>query len=138
MKWFPIARVGVIFTFITGIYLHLSRLVFGIDLTLERLVTTAFDSIFAVVLIFVTWSIFAAREEVELPGRLQKALYYFTLVYMAISVPVHVRTWFVPDNPQALRMFPEWYSAFFLCFTSVLIAGWWKLRAKPLTDSHPA
>jgi hypothetical protein len=131
MKWFSMARIGVMLTLVTGIYLHLSRLVFGIDLTLEKLVTTAFDSAFAFVLIFTTIVIFMARKEVLFRNRVDRFLFFFTLVYFAISVPVHVRTWFVPDNPQMLRIFPEWYSLFFLLMTSLLIIGWWNLRAKP-------
>jgi hypothetical protein len=111
-------------------YLHLSRLVFGTDLTLEHLVTTAFDSVFAVVLIFVTVAIFMARAEVAPRNRLQRFLFYFTLVYMGISVPIHIRTWFVPDNPESLRFFPPWYSVVFLCYTSLMLIGWWSLRAK--------
>lgn len=52
MTRFPRARVSVMIVLLTGIHLHLSRLVFGIDLTLDRLITTTFDSAFATVLIF--------------------------------------------------------------------------------------
>jgi hypothetical protein len=131
MTWFPIARVSVMIVLVTGMYLHLSRLLFGIDLTLERLVTTAFDSVLAVVLIFVTVAIFMARREVAPRNRIERFLFFFTLVYMGISVPIHVRTWFVPDNPEMLRLFPAWYSAPFLCYTSLMLIGWWNLRAKP-------
>ena len=131
MTWFSAARVSVMLVLVTGMYLHLSRLLFGIDLTLERLVTTAFDSVFAVVLIFVTVAIFMARKEVAPRNRIERFLFFFTLVYMGISVPIHVRTWFVPDNPEMLRLFPAWYSALFLCYTSLMLFGWWNLRAKP-------
>jgi hypothetical protein len=50
---------------------------------------------------------------------------------MGISVPIHVRAWFVPDNPQMLRLFPAWYSALFLCYTMLMLIGWWNLRATP-------
>ncbi len=50
MNWFSASRVSVLITLVTGIYLHLSRLIFGINLTLEKLVTIAFDSVFAFVL----------------------------------------------------------------------------------------
>jgi hypothetical protein len=130
MNWFSAARVSVLVTLVTGIYLHLSRLIFGIDLTLEKLVTTAFDSVFAFVLIFATLAIFNARKEVSFRNSLDRVLFYFTLVYFSISVPVHVRTWFVPDNPQMLRLFPEWYSIFFLFLTGFMIIGWWNLQAR--------
>lgn len=64
MKWFSIARICVLLILVTGVYMHLSRLIFGIDLTLEKLVTTAFDSAFALVLIFAIFAIFMARKEV--------------------------------------------------------------------------
>ena len=132
MKWFSIARISVMLTLVTGIYLHLSRLIFGIDLTLEKLVTTTFDSVFAFVLIFATVAIFLARKSVLIRNGLDGFLFYFTLVYFAISVPIHARTWFIPDNPQMLRVFPEWYSAFFLVLSGLLVIGWWNLRAKPV------
>jgi hypothetical protein len=132
-NWFSASRVSVLITLVTGIYLHLSRLIFGIDLTLEKLVTTAFDSVFAFVLIFATLAIFRARKEVLFRNGLDRFLFYFTLIYFSISVPVHVRTWFVPDNPQTLRLFPEWYSIFFLFLTGSMIIGWWNLRAKLAT-----
>jgi hypothetical protein len=78
-----------------------------------------------------TKAIFTARREVLLRKAVDRVLFYFTLVYMAISVPIHVRTWFVPDNPQMLRVFPEWSSLFFLAMTGLLIFGWWNLRARP-------
>lgn len=130
MNWFSIARICVLLTLVIGIYLHLSRLIFGIDLTLEKLVTTAFDSAFSFVLIFATLAIFLARNEVQIHNGLDRIVFYFTLIYFAISVPIHVRTWFVPDNPQLLRLFPAWYSLFFLVLTSLLIIGWWTLQAK--------
>jgi hypothetical protein len=131
MNWFSASRVCVLITLVTGIYLHLSRLIFGIDLTLEKLVTTAFDSVFAFVLIFATLAIFRARKEVLFRTGLDRVVFYFTLVYFSISVPIHVRTWFVPDNPQTLRLFPELYSVVFLFLSGSMIIGWWNLRAKP-------
>jgi hypothetical protein len=133
VNWFSTARVSVLITLVTGIYLHLSRLIFGIDLTLEKLVTTAFDSVFALVLIFAVMAIFRARKQVLFRNRLERFLFYFTLIYFSISVPIHVRTWFVPNNPQTLRLFPEWYSVFFLFLTGSMIIGWWNLRAKVAT-----
>jgi hypothetical protein len=130
MRWFPVARVGVLIVLVTGMYLHLSRLLFGIDLTLERLVTTEFDSAFAVALIVVTAAIVMARNEVTPRNRLERFLFSFTLIYMGISIPVHVRTWFVPDNPEILRWFPAWYSVLFLCYTALMAIGWWNLRGQ--------
>ena len=131
MMWFPIARVSVMIVLITGMYLHLSRLVFGMELTLERLVTTTFDSVLAVAIIFATIAVFMARREVAPRNRLEGFLVWFTLVYFGISIPIHVRTWFVPDNPEMLRSFPAWYSVLFLCYTSLMLIGWRNLRARP-------
>lgn len=134
MNWFSIARISVLFTLIIGIYLHLSRLIFGIELTHERLITTTFDSIFAFVILFTSIALFMARNKVLIRNMVERVLFYFTLAYFSLSVLLHARTWFVPDNPQMLQVFPEWYSLFFLLLTSVLITGWWNLRAKPLGD----
>ena len=131
MTRLSMARVSVMIVLLTGIHLHLSRLVFGIDLTLDRLATTTFDSAFATVVIFATAAIYMARNEVAPRNRVERFLFWFTLAYMAISVPVHVRTWFVADNPETLRLFPAWYSVLFLCFTSLMLIGWWNLPAKP-------
>lgn len=131
MKWFTVARIGVLVTLVTGIYMHLSRLVFGIDLTLQHLVTNRFDSAFAVVLILATLAVFMARHAVFIGNGLDKFLFYFTLVYFAVSVPIHVRSWFVPENTQMLRIFPAWYSVFFLMMTGLMLLGWSKLREKP-------
>jgi hypothetical protein len=138
MKWFPVARISVIATLVTGIYLHLSRLVFGIDLTLEHLVTAAFDSVFALVIIFATIAIFMARKETDFRSGLQRFVFYFTLVYFAISIPIHARTWFVPENIQSLKMFPAWYSVVFLTYSTLMVLGWWNLRAKPEPQLSPA
>jgi hypothetical protein len=54
---------------------------------------------------------------------------------MGISVPIHVRTWFVPSNPETLRLFPPWYSVLFLCYTLLMLIGWWNLRAKPVATA---
>lgn len=129
------AQVSVMIVLLTGIHLHLSRLVFGIDLTLDRLVTTTFDSAFATVFILATAAIFMARDEVAPRNRVERFLFWFTLAYMAVSVPVHVRAWFVPDNPETLRLFPVWYSVLFLCFTSLMLIGWWNRPAKPVAQT---
>lgn len=136
MTWFAIARLCVSVTLITGIYMHLYRLIFGMDQTLDKVITASFDSIFAVVLIISVVAIFNARKNVLLHNTKERILFYFTLIYFAVSVPLHVRTWFVPDNTQMLRFFPEWYSVFFLFLSSLLFIGWWKLKSMP-SPSRP-
>ena len=131
MKWFSLARMGVAITLVTGIFMHLSRLVFGIDLTLQNLITPGFDSAFAVVLLLATFAVFMARKEVLIRNGLDKFLFYFTLVYFTLSIPLHVRSWFVPENTQMLRIFPAWYSLFFLVMTGLMLIGWSNLRPKP-------
>jgi hypothetical protein len=85
MKWFSIARICVMLTLVTRLYLHLSRLIFGIDLTLEKLVTTAFDSAFSFVLIFTTFAVFMARKDVLIHKALDRFLFYFTLISPSTS-----------------------------------------------------
>ncbi|NOK62923.1 MAG: hypothetical protein GFH27_549293n320 [Chloroflexi bacterium AL-W] len=134
MNWFSLARISVMLTLVIGIYLHLSRLIFGIELTHERLLTTTFDSVFAFVILFPSIALFMARNKVLIRNTVERVLFYFTLIYFSLSVVLHARTWFVPDNPQMLQVFPEWYSLFSLLLTSLLITGWWNLRPKPQGD----
>ena len=130
IPWFPIARVCVIAILVTGMYIHLSRLVFGIELTHERLITTTFDSVFAGVLLVVSVVLFLARRHVDLSRRRHAVLFYGTLTYMSLSVILHARTWFVPDNPDTLALFPWWYSLVFWALAAALIVAWSRLRSK--------
>lgn len=52
------------------------------------------------------------------------------LTYVSLSVLLHARTWFVPDNPDMLAVFPGWYSLVFLGLAGALIAAWSRLRSK--------
>ena len=125
------ARASVLLILTFGMYLHLSRLVFGTDAVQDRLLTPAVDSVFAGVLVATTVAVVAARRRVRLRGRLDAVLFYGTLAYVAASVPLHARTWFVPENVDVFRRFPWWYSLLFLGVSAVLVIGWTRLRGHP-------
>jgi|GEM_PF-2961863 len=133
-KWFSIARFCVSLTLLTGAYIHLTRLIFGIDLVLTHVVTPTFDSLFAIPMAFAAYAVIAARREYAFRNGFEKGVVIFTGCYFIASLPIHISTWFT-HSTELLRMFPAWYSVFFLAFTTFLQLVWLNLKSKATVNT---
>ncbi len=128
-KWFHIARISVMLTLLIGAVMHLARLLFGTDWFIARVYTPLIDSLFALPIILSAFAIIAARAEYSFRNRFEKIIVLWTGFYMTASIPVHVQTWFTQNTDYA-RLFPMWFSAVFLVYTTIMQIVWWSLRSK--------
>ncbi len=92
-----------------GIYLHVSAIVFGKDLLLQRFFTPTADMFLAVLIAWGSIGLIAYRKTVHLPNIFIKIVYYFTTVLFTLSVPIHAYTFF-SRSTEYVRFFPLWYS----------------------------
>lgn len=137
MRYFSFARFCVLLTLIIGAYFHLSNLVFGTDLLLERLMTPLADSIFAIPMLLGGVLVILARKEIHYRNKFEKFVVYFTAIYFLASTPLHVQT-FISQSTDYVRIFPVWYSAVFLAYTGVIQWVWWHLEAENAENTQKA
>ena len=129
-NWFPIARFFVSLTLLIGAVLHLGNLLFGADWLLAHFFTPLFDSLFAIPMIIGGFAAIAAWREFDFRNRFEKAVIIWTAFYFLGSVPLHAQVWFT-GYVAYIRLVPEWFSAVFLTYTTIMQIVWWRLRKKP-------
>jgi hypothetical protein len=127
-KWFQIARISVMTTLLLGAVMHLIRLTFGTDWLLAHALTPLTDSLFALPMMFGAFAIIAARKDFAFRNRFEKSIVIWTGVYFTASIPLHVQTWFT-QSTDFFRIFPLWFSAVFLVYTTVMQWVWWNLKS---------
>jgi hypothetical protein len=96
-------------TFIIGIYLHVSRLVFGDDLLMQYLLTPTFDKVHAVPMTYAAIAGLAGWKHLRFRSGRHRIVSMVTLGFIAISVPLHVATYFGASMAR-FSVFPRWYS----------------------------
>ena len=94
---------------LTGLYIHVSILFLWHDLVVQHIVTPAFDMLLTIPLTFAAIACWLAAPQVRFLSNRQRFAYGFVTFYFSISVPVHVRTYFV-QSTELLKAFPVWYS----------------------------
>ena len=119
-------RYAVIATLLTGVVLHSTRLVVGVE-AFQGIFTPLLDALFSVPIILgiigmaVTWKYMRFRN------RWEKGVVMFTVFYFTASMPLHLKTWFV-GNTDYIAATPWWYGIVFLSYTSILLFVWWRLE----------
>lgn len=119
---------------LTGIYLHLSRLVFGPQLVLEHLLTPVFDAIFALPMTFAMCLLWFSLLQVEFASRWKRVVYIIIAMYFTISVPLHVRT-MLAGNVNQFKAFPGWYSLLILPVLAAMLTFVLHLRWRGKTGA---
>lgn len=124
------AKLGLTALFSLGILLHGTRLAFGVDFVQEHVLTRAFDSGFALLMLLVVVLLLRALRSVAWRGMGDRALYGFLLFYVTLSTVLHARSWLVADNTEMFEAFPYWYSAVFIVVILLILRLFWRLPAK--------
>lgn len=124
--------------FIVGLYLHLSRLFFGLDAVTQHVLTPTVDGIFGLVMAYAAVSGWICRPWAQHPSRRHRVLLTVVLVYLSISVPIHLRSFFVQDIGDALGLLPPWYSVVFLVVVSAMVIFVGRLRITRPTAASKA
>jgi hypothetical protein len=106
-------KIFAIATFGTGLLLHTSRAILGADYFLEHILTINNDKLFSIPMVLASIYSWLAFKDIDFEKMWRKVIYTIIAVYITISIPVHVKSWFTEDMKQ-LEAFPEEYSYFIL------------------------
>ena len=117
-------------TLITGLYLHLTRLLIADDAyVMAHVVTPTLDKIFAVVMTYAAIAGWLSRRYTAFTGTRQKVILTVILVYITASLPLHYAT-YVTNSTKLLTAFPLWYSGVFLVMAAAMLTFVWRLRIR--------
>ena len=92
-----------------GIYLHLSRLVFGDDLVQNRVLLPSVDKAFGVVMRYAEVTGVVGWQALRFRTIFHRRISRFILGFITVSVPIHVATFYRTSAAQ-LSVLPWWYS----------------------------
>lgn len=102
-------REAAAITFVMGIYLHVSRWVFGNELLMQYLLTPTFDKVHAIPMTYAAISGLAGWNQLRFRSRGHRVISIVILGFITISVPLHVATYFGASMAR-FSVFPIWYS----------------------------
>jgi hypothetical protein len=116
-------------TIAMGFGMHLYRVVFGDGATLQYVMTPTTDKLLLVPMTYaaVTGILLACR--VEFASTPHKICFAWSLVYIGLSVPIHVYFGVIRDNVDFyFDFFPVWFSYLLFPFYAALLTMFSKLR----------
>ena len=116
------ARYLVIFTLLVGVVFHATRLVVGVD-AFQSMFSATIDTLFSIPIVLGIVAMLYGMNAIDFHGNVRRGIGWFTLGYFAVSMPLHVQTWFTQDVSY-IATFPWWYSIVFLSYTACLLWVW--------------
>lgn len=102
-------REVAIATLVFGIYLHLTRLVFGDELLLRYLLTPTVDRIFSIPMTYAAITGLVGWRRLVFRGRAHRIASIVVLGIFVLSVPLHILSYF-GNSMARFAAFPMWYS----------------------------
>jgi hypothetical protein len=121
-------RLAVTLTLTLGIYLHVTSVLVGREVFLDRVLTPTFDLVLAVPMTYAAVTGWLIRKRLLPGGRLHRAVYVLLCTYLSISVPVHAQTLLTGRTDTIVRAFPENYSLVILPVMLALLVFVRRLR----------
>jgi hypothetical protein len=118
-------------TILMGMCLHLTRLLLGDALTMQYIVTPTFDQFFALPIAYAAVSGLLSWRRMKFRSRGHKWFIGFIILYMLISIPLHVATWFTHSTAH-LQAFPLWYSLLLQPFYAAVLVALWRVEFEPV------
>jgi hypothetical protein len=122
-------QYAAVLTLIVGLYIHVTRLVFGMDLLIKKVVTPRNDMLLAVPMAYTVLFGWLSWKRVLHPSKLHQIAFAAVLSYFTISLPLHIRTYFT-RNVDLLRVFPAWFSVLILPLQFLMAVFFWQLQLK--------
>jgi hypothetical protein len=92
-----------------GIYLHVSRLVFGADLVQRHLLLPRVDEVFGGTMAYAAVAGVAGWKALRFRGIWHRRMSKFITGFIMVSAPIHLATFF-RASPARLGVLPWWYS----------------------------
>jgi hypothetical protein len=124
-------REAAMLTIAMGVCLHLYRVIFGDELTLQYVMTPATDKVLLVPMTYAAITGILLWRRVEFANTPHKMFFTWSLVYIGLSVPMHIYFGVIKgDVDFYLEFFPVWFSYLLFPFYAALLTMFWRLRYK--------
>jgi hypothetical protein len=122
-------REAAILTIAMGFCMHLCRVIFGDDTTLQHVMTPTTDKLLLVPMTYAAVTGILLWRRVEFANKPHKVFFTWSLVYIGLSVPMHAYFGVVRDNVDFyFDFFPVWFSYLLFPFYAALLTMFSKLR----------
>ncbi|MDT5017711.1 MAG: hypothetical protein QOD39_3871 [Mycobacterium sp.] len=109
-------REAAILTILTGFGMHLYRVIFGDDLTLQYVVTPMSDMLLMIPMTYAAITGILSYRRMVFVNCVHKIALTASLVYITMSVPLHFYVAFVlGDVSVYVHMFGYWFSWLLIC-----------------------
>jgi hypothetical protein len=116
-------------TITMGVCLHLYRVIFGDELTLQYVMTPTTDKVLLVPMAYSAITGILLWRRVEFANTAHKMFFTWSLVYIAGSVPMHVYFGVIKGDVDFYpEFFPMWFSYLLLPFYAALLTMFWRLQ----------
>jgi hypothetical protein len=122
-------REAATLTIAMGFCMHLYRVVFGDEATLQYVMTPTTDKVLLVPMTYAAVTGILLLRRVQFVNTPHRVFYTWSLVYIGLSVPMHVYFGVVRDNVDFyLDFFPVWFSYLLFPFYAALLTMFSKLH----------
>jgi hypothetical protein len=122
-------REAAMLTITMGVCLHLYRVIFGDELTLQYVMTPTTDKVLLVPMTYSAVTGILLWRRVEFANTAHKMFFTWSLVYIAGSVPMHIYFGVIKgDVDFYLEFFPMWFSYLLLPFYAALLTMFSRLQ----------
>ncbi|WNG92565.1 hypothetical protein [Mycobacterium sp. ITM-2016-00318] len=122
-------REAAIVTIAMGLCMHLCRVIFGDETTLQYVMTPATDKVLLVPMTYAAITGILLWRRVEFATRAHRVFFTWSLVYIGLSVPMHVYFGVVRDNVDFyFDFFPVWFSYLLFPFYAALLTMFSRLH----------
>jgi hypothetical protein len=99
-------RYAALITIITGLYVHITRLFLGDDLLVQHVVTLLFDKLLILPMTYAAVSGLLAWRKMQFQSIWHKLAIGWIVVYITLSVPLHIYVSYVLGSTRPLTAFP--------------------------------
>ena len=109
-------RQAAMLTIAMGFGLHLYRLIFGDDATLQHVLTPTTDMLLLVPMTYAAVTGIAGRRRMKFANKAHRVVVTASIAYIALSVPLHLYVLLVlGDVSFYVHMAGTWFSYLLLC-----------------------
>ena len=124
-------REAAMLTISLGVVIHLYRVIFGDELTMQYVMTPTTDKILLVPMTYagITGILLLVHHRVRFANKPDRALFTGSVVYIAGSVPLHIYCSYIVWDTTLMTWFPMWFSYFLLILVyPAFLTLFWKLQ----------
>ena len=123
-------RYAALITIVTGLYVHITRLFVGDDLLVQHVVTLLFDKLLILPMTYAAVSGLLAWRRMQFQSIWHKLALGWIVVYITLSVPLHIYASYVLGSIRPLTAFPLAASYALLPMYAGMLALLGRLRFK--------